>query len=50
MGVLATVKVPAGFRVTFPKEVREILELKKGDEIVFFTVEGRRGRVCLRRG
>ena len=34
------------FRVTIPKEVRELLELKQGDDVVIFTVEGRKGRIC----
>ena len=37
------------FRVTIPKEVRELLELKQGDDVVFFTVEGWKGRVCFRK-
>lgn len=49
MVVLATAKVRQDFRVTLPKEVRKFLELKRGDEVVFFTVEGWKGRVCFRR-
>ncbi len=49
MTILATVKLSKGFRVTVPKEAREFLGLEEGDEIVFFTVEGNLGRVCLRK-
>jgi len=49
MTVLATAKVSKGFRVTIPKEARELLELEEGDEIVFFSVEGMLGRVCFRK-
>jgi len=50
MTVLAIVKVSRDFRVTIPKEVREIFELGEGDELVFFKTEGWKGRVCLRKG
>jgi len=46
MTVLAIVKVSRDFRVTIPKEVRELLELGEGDELVFFKTEGWKGRVC----
>jgi len=49
MAVLAIVKVRRDFRVTIPKKVRELLELKQGDEVVFFTVEDWKGRVCFRK-
>jgi len=51
MVVLVTAKVGRDFRVTLPKEVRELLELKEGDELVFYTVERRGGikRVCIRK-
>jgi AbrB family looped-hinge helix DNA binding protein len=49
MVVLTTTKVGRSYRVTLPQEVRELLELREGDEIVFFTVRGQRGRVCLRK-
>ena len=49
MAVLATVKVRQDFRVTIPREARELLELEIGDELVFFTVEGFKGRVCFRK-
>jgi len=47
--VLASGRVGRDFRVTLPREVREALGLLEGDEIVFHTVEGMRGRVCMRR-
>jgi len=50
MAVLAIAKVRQDFRVTIPKEVRGLLELKQGDEVVFFTVEGWKGHVCFRKG
>lgn len=49
MGVLATARVGRDFRVTIPKEVRELLELEEGDELLFFIVEGWIRRVCLRK-
>jgi len=50
MTVLANVKIGRDFRITIPKEVREVLELKQGDEILFFTMERWKGRVCFRKG
>jgi len=49
MAVLAIVKVGRDFRVTIPKEVRELLELEEGNELVFFKTEGWKRRVCLRK-
>lgn len=50
MAVLATAKVSTGFRVTIPKEVRDFMGVEEGDEVVFFKVEGKRGRVYFRKG
>ena len=49
MVILTTTKVGRSYRVTLPQEVRELLELREGDEIVFFTVRGQRGRICFRK-
>lgn len=49
MAILATVKVSRDFRVTIPKEVRKLIELAEGDELVFFKAEGWKRRVCLRK-
>lgn len=49
MAVLAVAKVGTDFRVTIPKEVRELLELKKGDELAFYKTEGWINRICLRK-
>lgn len=49
MVILATSRVGKDFRVTLPGEVREFLKLKEADELVFFTVSGQKGRVCLRK-
>jgi AbrB family looped-hinge helix DNA binding protein len=49
MTVLATAKVGKSFRLTIPKEVRDVLELKLGEELVFYTVRGRKGRICFRK-
>jgi AbrB family looped-hinge helix DNA binding protein len=49
MTVLTTCKVSKGFRVTIPKEARELLELTEGDEVVFFSVEEMQNRVCFRK-
>lgn len=50
MAILATAKISTGHRVTIPKDVRDFLKLKEGDEIVFFTVVEKRGWVCFRKG
>ena len=49
MTILATTKVGKDFRLTVPKQVRDALELKAGEELVFYTVRGRKGRVCFRK-
>jgi AbrB family looped-hinge helix DNA binding protein len=49
MTILDTTKVGRDFRVTIPKEARELLELKEGDELVFFTIRGRKGHICFRK-
>lgn len=49
MAVLAKGRIGRDFRVTLPREVREFLELKEGEEILFYTVEGQIGRVCFRK-
>jgi len=49
MAVLATAKMRKNYRMTLPKEVREILEVDVGDELVFFTMTGTKGRVCFRK-
>ena len=46
---MATTKVGRDFRVTVPREVRELLELSEGDELVFFTLGGAKGRICFRK-
>jgi len=35
--------------VTIPAEVREFLGIEEGEELVFYTIEGRKGRVCFRK-
>jgi AbrB family looped-hinge helix DNA binding protein len=49
MGALAVAKIGTDFRVTIPKEIRELLELDEGDELLFFQTEGWIERVCLRK-
>lgn len=49
MTVLATTKVGKNFRLTIPKQVRDVLELNDGEELVFYTVSGRKGRVYFRK-
>ena len=48
--ILATAKVDKRFRVTIPKEVREVLKLTEYSELIFFTVADWKERVCFRRG
>ena len=50
MTVIATGKIGKDFRVTLPMDVREFLDLKEGDELIFYSVEDKRGRVCFRKG
>ena len=50
LAILAVARVGRDFRVTLPREVRDHLELKEGDELVWFTTEGFTGRVCFRKG
>jgi AbrB family looped-hinge helix DNA binding protein len=49
MTVLASTKIGKNFRVTLPQEVRDFLSLSEDDEIVFYSVEGEKGRVCFRK-
>jgi len=49
MAVLATGSVGRNFRVTLPREVRDYLELKEGEELVFYTLGDQKGRVCFRK-
>ncbi len=49
MAVLATAKVGRNFRVTIPQEVRDLLELEEGDEVLFFKTKGWIRRICLRK-
>jgi AbrB family looped-hinge helix DNA binding protein len=49
MVVLARAKVGRNFRVTLPQEVRAFMRLREGQEVVFYTMEGQRGRVCFRK-
>ncbi len=50
MVILATGKVDERFRLTIPKEVRELLKLNEHSELIFFTVAGWKDRVCFRKG
>jgi AbrB family looped-hinge helix DNA binding protein len=50
MTVLATVTIGKNSRITVPKEVRNLLELEEGDELLFFKTRGWKRRVCLRKG
>ncbi len=49
MTVITSTKVGRDFRVTLPKEVREMLQLKEGDEVIFYTMERIIKRVCMRK-
>ncbi|MEA2090454.1 MAG: AbrB/MazE/SpoVT family DNA-binding domain-containing protein [Thermoproteota archaeon] len=49
MTVLGTAKVSSGFRITLPKETREYLKLKEGEKLIFYTLEGKLGRICFRK-
>jgi hypothetical protein len=47
--IIATTKIYRDYRIRISKEVHNKLELNEGDEIVFFTLEGRIRRVCFRK-
>ena len=49
MAVLAEAKVSKGFRITLPMAVRDFLKATEGSNLLFFTVEGMKGRVYIRR-
>lgn len=49
MTIITTTKISKDFRITIPKEIRKKLELNEGDEIVFFTLEGKIKRMCFRK-
>jgi len=49
LAVLAISKVGQSFRVTIPKEVRELLELEEGDELLFFKTKGWVKHICIRK-
>jgi AbrB family looped-hinge helix DNA binding protein len=42
-------KVGQGFRVTIPKEIRELLELVEDDELLFFKTKGWVKHICIRK-
>ena len=50
MAILAVAKVGKDFRITVPKEVREYLKLSSGNDIIFYSLEDAKGRVCFRIG
>jgi AbrB family looped-hinge helix DNA binding protein len=49
MVILATTKVDKKFRITIPKEIRELLKLTANSELIFFTVAEWKERVCFRK-
>jgi AbrB family looped-hinge helix DNA binding protein len=49
MTVLAVAKVSKKYRITLPIEVRDFLNVSEGSNLLFFTIEGAKGRVCIRR-
>jgi AbrB family looped-hinge helix DNA binding protein len=49
MAILTTARVGRDFRITVPKEVRELLALSEGDELVFYRLGRTKGRVCFRK-
>jgi AbrB family looped-hinge helix DNA binding protein len=50
MTVIADAKVGEKYRITLPTKVREFLNVVEGSNLIFFTVEDMKGRVCIRRG
>jgi len=50
MTVLAEAKVSKKYRITLPMQVRDFLNVDEGSNLIFFSVEDMKGRVCIRRG
>ncbi|MBA7496274.1 hypothetical protein ES702_06873 [subsurface metagenome] len=50
MVILASAKVDKKFRITIPKEIRQLLNLTANSELIFFTVAEWKERVCFRKG
>ena len=48
MAILASVKVGKNHRITIPKEVRDVLKINEGSEVIFYTTEGWKRRVGMR--
>lgn len=48
MAILASVKIGKNNRITIPKEVRDILKMNEGSEVIFFTIDGWKHRVGMR--
>lgn len=48
--ILGRGKIGRGFRLTIPREVRDYLGLEEGEELIFYSIEGLEGRVCIRKG
>jgi AbrB family looped-hinge helix DNA binding protein len=49
MTVLAVAKVSKKYRITLPIEVREFLNVTEGSNLLFFSIEDKKGRVCIRK-
>ncbi len=49
MTVLAEAKVSKGFRITLPMAVRDFLGVTEGTTLLFFTIEGMKGRIGVRK-
>jgi AbrB family looped-hinge helix DNA binding protein len=49
MAVLAVAKVSKKYRITLPIEVRDFLNVTEGSNLLFFTIEDTKGRVCIRK-
>jgi AbrB family looped-hinge helix DNA binding protein len=50
MVILASAKVDKKFRITIPKEIRQLLNLTPDSELIFFSVAEWKERVCFRKG
>ena len=50
MTVLAVAKVSKKYRITLPIEVRDFLNVTEGSNLIFFTVEGMKGRGLYKKG